>query len=132
MVGERPVPFRLAMSSPGVLDNLALVEAARRPPGPGELEIEVLAVGLNLREVLKALGVYPGEDVGDSGLSFDGDCAGKVVALGAGVTQFQVGDAVVAQGPEVFASFVTLTVFLAAPKPERLSFTAAATLPVGA
>jgi hypothetical protein len=56
--GERP--FRLEIAAPGVLEHLKLRETARRPPGPGEVEIQVRAAGLNFLEVLSALGAYPG------------------------------------------------------------------------
>jgi hypothetical protein len=38
-------PLRLEIRRPGVLDRLALRPCARRPPGPGEIEIEVAAAG---------------------------------------------------------------------------------------
>ena len=44
------------------------------------LQLTVRAVGLNFRDVLNVLGMYPG-DPGPPG----GDCAGVVEAVGAGV-----------------------------------------------
>ena len=69
--------------------------ATRRAPGPGEVEVRVRATGLNFRDVLNAMGLYPGTEVGpvtaetyarpgDPG-PIGGDCAGVVVALGEGV-----------------------------------------------
>ena len=52
----------------------------RRLPGPGEVEIAVDATGLNFKDVLNVLGMYPG-DPGPLG----GECAGRVLAVGAGV-----------------------------------------------
>ena len=52
----------------------------RRAPGPGEVEIRVQATGLNFRDVLNVLGLYPG-DAGPLG----GECAGEVVRVGQGV-----------------------------------------------
>ncbi len=49
------------------------------------------ATGLNFKDVLNALGMYPGNP-GPLG----GECAGRVVAVGAGVTHVRVGDEVVA------------------------------------
>jgi hypothetical protein len=43
------------------------------------VQVSVMAVGLNFRDVLNILGMYPG-DPGDPG----GDCAGVVAAVGAG------------------------------------------------
>ena len=51
---------RLLASRPGSLDSLTPTWWQRTPPGPGEVEIEVAAAGLNFSDVLKALGIYPG------------------------------------------------------------------------
>src|SRR5262249_23673364 len=58
------------------------------------------------------------------------ECSGRVTALGEGVSDFQVGDAVVAQAPGSLASHVTVDARLAAHKPARLTFDEAATVPV--
>jgi len=47
-------PYRLAARRPGTLDGLVLQRLRRRPPGPGEVEIEVAAAGLNFSDVMKA------------------------------------------------------------------------------
>ncbi|AGY58069.1 zinc-binding dehydrogenase [Gloeobacter kilaueensis] len=128
-------PFRLEMPEPGVLDDLVFRPAPHQPPGPGEVEIAVAAVGLNFREVLKALGLYPegagflSYRDGNGKLTFDGDAAGRIVAVGEGVTDLAVGDAVVAFAPGGFASRVTLPRFLVAPKPAHLNFAEAVTIP---
>ena len=44
-----------------------------------QVQVSVMAVGLNFRDVLNILGMYPG-DPGEPG----GDCAGIVAAVGAG------------------------------------------------
>ena len=77
---DRP-PYRLVPGTPGSLDGLRLEPCARRAPGPGEVEIAVEATGLNFKDVLNVLGMYPG-DPGPLG----GECAGAVIAVGAGVT----------------------------------------------
>ena len=50
------VPYRLQTDKPGILGNLALHEAGRDAPGPGQIEVRVCAGGLNFRDVMKALG----------------------------------------------------------------------------
>lgn len=45
------------------------------------LQVSVRAVGLNFRDVLNILGMYPGEP-GEPG----GDCAGVVAAVGPGAS----------------------------------------------
>ena len=44
-----------------VTDNLAVTPRERRAPEPGEVEIAVQAAALNFRDVLNALGMYPGD-----------------------------------------------------------------------
>lgn len=75
------------------LNQLALREVPRRAPGAGEIAVEVEAVSLNYRDA----------EVADYGmgnaLSFPftpaSDMAGRVVAVGEGVTRFAVGDRVI-------------------------------------
>jgi NADPH:quinone reductase-like Zn-dependent oxidoreductase/acyl carrier protein len=121
------VPFRLQTDRPGILNNLALHETHRRAPGPDEIELRVHAGGLNFRDVMKALGTYPGNPV--DRLWFGDDVAGTVERVGVNVRHLQPGDAVVAMVPYGFQSFVTAPARLAFPKPPGFSWEQAATLP---
>ncbi len=130
MVAEQlPVPeeqpYHLSISTRGILENLVLEPTTRRAPGPGEVEIRVQATGVNFRDVLNALGLYPG-DAGPLGL----ECAGEVVAIGEGVEGFELGDAVVGLATGCFSSFATTSADFVVSKPESLSFEEAATIPV--
>nr|AXN93621.1 PuwB [Symplocastrum muelleri NIVA-CYA 644] len=118
-------PYRLEISDRGTLENLTLQPTARRQPGAGEVEIQVEATGLNFRDVLNALGLYPG-DPGPLG----GECAGRVAAIGEGVEGFKVGDAVVAVAAGSFSQYATVNAQMVALKPELLSFEEAATIPI--
>ena len=118
-------PYRLGISRRGTLDNLELALITPRPPKADEVEIRVLASGLNFRDVLNALDLYPGEP-GPLG----GECAGEVVAVRAGVTEFQTGDPVIALAPGSLGQYVTTPAALAIRKPEILGFDEAATIPV--
>jgi acyl transferase domain-containing protein/aryl carrier-like protein len=109
----------------GTLENLQLRPVERRAPGSGEVEIRVHATGLNFRDVLNALGMYPG-DPGPLG----NECAGVVTAVGAGVTDLQIGDEVVAMVDRSFATWVVAPAALTVRKPVSLTFAAAATVPV--
>ena len=120
--------FRLEATRPGVLDDLAFVEVDRQPPGPGQVEIEVAAAGLNFLDVLQAMGVYPGQTPGAATLG--GECSGTVVATGAAVTRVQVGDRVLAAQPPAFARFVTAADTSVARIPDNLAFEDAAALPL--
>lgn len=117
-------PFEMYTEEPGVLDGLRYRPAVRRPPGPGEVEIEVLAAGLNFRDVLNALGQYPGGPV-----PFGGECAGVVTAVGGGVEGLSVGDGVMALVPGSFRSHVVAPAECVVRKPAGLSYVEAASVP---
>jgi NADPH:quinone reductase-like Zn-dependent oxidoreductase/SAM-dependent methyltransferase len=118
-------PVRLEIPVRGVLDNLTLAPATRRPPEPGEVEIRVRAAGLNFRDVLNALGMYPG-NAGPLGT----ECAGEIISLGPGVKRFNVGDRVVAIVPGAFTTFVNARAELAVPISAKLTFEEAAGIPL--
>ena len=118
-------PRRLEIDERGVLGNLKWREVPRIPPGPGQVEIRVLATGLNFRDVLNALGMYPG-DPGPLG----NECAGIVAAVGAGVQDLVPGDEVVSMIDRSFATYVLAPAMLTVKKPPNLSFAEAATIPV--
>jgi myxalamid-type polyketide synthase MxaB len=104
---------QLQIASRGVLENLQLQPVRRRPPAPGEVEIRVRAAGLNFRDVLNALGTYPG-DAGALGL----ECAGVITAVGPNVTGLQVGHAVLGVACGSFATFVNTPALLVRSKPD--------------
>nr|QDA77058.1 polyketide synthase [Jahnella sp. MSr9139] len=120
--------YRLEIAAPGVLERLALREAERRPPGPGEVEIEVEAAGLNFIDVMKVMGIYPGLPPGP--VAPGGECAGRVTALGEGVRGLVVGQEVFAVAPAAFATHVVTSARFVAPKPARMTFAQAAAVPL--
>ena len=128
-------PYRLQLSAYGTLDNLTLVSDTRRSPEAEEIEIAVTASGVNFRDVLNALGVLTEylQKMGfqdSTQVPFGGECAGVVVAVGKDVTNFQVGDQVIAaQAVGSLASHVTVNAKFAIAKPEHLNYTEAATIP---
>jgi NADPH-dependent curcumin reductase CurA len=117
--------FRLSTKSRGMLDNLVFESPERAVPGPGEVEIRVHASGLNFRDVLNALGMYPG-DPGPMG----GECAGRVSALGPGVTDLQVGDDVVCVAGGSFSRHVITPRQAAVRLPNSLSYEQGASIPM--
>lgn len=121
-------PFQLESLEAGVLDQLVLRETTRRPPGVGEVEIQVEAAGLNFVDVMKAMGIHPGGQSGPPALGLE--CSGRIVAVGEGVEKFSVGQEVVAFATGSFGSHVTTVSEFVAPKPTRLSFAEAASMPV--
>jgi len=116
--------FRLVDSDNGILTEMRLVPEEQSRPGPGEVEIRVRCAGLNFRDVLSALHMLP------EPLPMGSECAGTVVALGDGVTQFRVGDEVVALAGGCFASHVTVPQELVFRRPEFLGMDEAAGVPI--
>ncbi len=90
--------------------------------------MRVRAVGLNLRDVLKALGVLPAGAA--QPVVFGGDIAGTVSAVGPDVVAWQPGDDVIGNGADTFASVVTLPAATLVAKPPSISFAEAATIPI--
>ncbi|MEU5635078.1 SDR family NAD(P)-dependent oxidoreductase [Streptomyces rishiriensis] len=86
--------WRLDTTGPGTLDNLALVpNAASGPPAPGQVRVAVRAAGMNFRDVMIALDMYPGQ------AAIGGEGAGIVLETGAGVTGLSPGDRVMGLFP---------------------------------
>ena len=108
-----------------LLESLAPVVVARRPPDPDAVEIAVAAAGLNFRDVLGALGMValPINALG-------GECAGVVTAVGAGVKGVAIGDRVVAFVLGALRTHVHADADLVAPMPEWMTFEHASALPV--
>ncbi|MDX3234009.1 SDR family NAD(P)-dependent oxidoreductase, partial [Streptomyces sp. ME19-01-6] len=110
----------------GTLDGLSLIAnpAMTEPLLPDQVRIAVRAAGVNFRDVLIALGTYPGD------AHPGGEGAGVVLEVGPGVDTLAPGDRVLgmfggAFGPLAVADHRTL-----APIPESWSFVEAAATPV--
>ena len=81
----------MRIRQPASLDNLLPDEAEAPEPGPGEIKVRVRGGSLNFRDGLVVNGFFPVKD----GLVPLSDGAGEVIAVGAGVREFQPGDCVV-------------------------------------
>ena len=124
--------LKLASRSGTNRGGLTWKAAPRQEPGPGEVEIEVAATGLNFRDVMWNLGLLPEEALEDgyAGAALGMECAGVVTAVGEGLQKFQVGDRVVGFVSGGFANHVVAPAFAVSPVPSGLTLQAAATLPV--
>ncbi|MEU3199948.1 SDR family NAD(P)-dependent oxidoreductase [Streptomyces sp. NPDC006996] len=117
----------LVSSECGDLAELRFADADRRPPGPGEVELRVLAAGLNFKEVLIATGLLdPPVDDYRYGL----ECAGVVSAVGEGVTGLRIGEPVMAVGTACLAEYAVVRAELTHRIPSALTFKQAAGIPV--
>lgn len=124
----RDANFRLEIGSPGNFDSLSCHLCPRVPPPPGELEVEVYAGGMNFRDVMIALGVYPTAPGEIPALG--GDFAGKVAAVGEGVEGFNIGDEVMGIGRHCFGAYVNVEAGDTLHKPQHMTFEEAVTIPV--
>lgn len=116
----------LKMSSRGSLSNLRpVVQETRRAPMATEAEIRVRAVGLNFRDVLNVMGLYPG-DPGPPGA----DSAGTVTAVGSEITHIRCGDDVFGESPGCLNTYNTGPGALLTQMPAEWSYDAASTMPV--
>ena len=80
----------VVVSKPGDRSVLEVRDVEVGDPGPGEVQVELEAAGVNVIDVYHRQGVYPGPTpfvLGQEG-------AGRVVAVGDGVTRAAVGDTV--------------------------------------
>ncbi|QFU93058.1 type I polyketide synthase [Amycolatopsis sp. YIM 10] len=121
------VPWRLDSGRKGSLDGLTLAPAPQLlDPVEGRgVRVAVRAAGLNFRDVLNALGMYPG----DAGL-FGSEAAGVVVETGPEVTDLQPGDRVMGM---LFGGMGPLGVVderLLTKLPDEFSFETGASIPL--
>lgn len=122
------LPLRLESGKRGHLDTLHFTPFETAQCGPGQVLIDVRAAGMNFRDVLKGLALYPG-DAPDARM-FGDEVSGVIEAVGPGVTHVAPGDRVF--GLSVFG-IATQTLARAGDVrrlPKNLSFEEAATLPV--
>jgi putative PIG3 family NAD(P)H quinone oxidoreductase len=73
---------------------LRVAEVPDVEPGPGEVAIAVAATAVNRPDLLQRKGFYPPPPGASEVLGLE--CSGEIAAVGEGVTQWQVGDAVCA------------------------------------
>ncbi|MET7509452.1 SDR family NAD(P)-dependent oxidoreductase, partial [Streptomyces albidoflavus] len=118
--------WRLDVTAKGTLDNLALLPCpeVNDPLKDGQLRISVRATGLNFRDVLIALGVYPGD------APLGSEAAGVVTEVGAGVTGLAPGDRVLGLFPGGAGPVAVTDHRLVAPVPRGWTYAQAAVVPV--
>jgi len=116
------------ISKPGGPEVLTLVDRPVPECGAEDILIKIVAAGVNRPDALQRAGAYaPPPDASDlPGL----EAAGEVVAVGMGVSRWQVGDKVCALLPGGgYAEFATTHQDHALPIPDGLSMVQAAALP---
>ena len=118
----------IAITTPGGPEVLQLTEIATPAPAPGEILIHVEAAGVNRPDTIQRMGFYapPPGSPDTPGL----EVAGQVVAIGAGVTLWAVGDRVCALvGGGGYAEYCVAHESHALPVPHGFNAIEAAGLP---
>nr|WLD30099.1 GomB [Streptomyces rubellomurinus] len=117
--------WRLGSTEKGSLENLTILPSdGARALGVGEVRIGVRAAGVNFRDVLIALGMYPGE------APLGSEAAGVVLEVGADVTDLKPGDRVFGLVTDAFGPVAVADRRTVAPMPAGLTFAEAAAIPV--
>ncbi|MEU4240826.1 SDR family NAD(P)-dependent oxidoreductase [Actinoplanes sp. NPDC026619] len=119
--------WRLAVPAPGSFDGLVLTPApdAAAPLGPGQVRVAVRAAGLNFRDALIALGMYP-----TAGAVPGSEGAGVVLEVAGDVTDLAPGDRVLGLLTGGFGPVAVADRALLARIPAGWSFAEAAAVPV--
>lgn len=120
-----PAAQRLEVVRPGTLDGLEIRPLPSKLLLPTDVRVQVAAAGLNFRDVLLALGVYPG-----TGIPLGAECAGTVVEVGLAVANLRVGDAVFGFAHDSMGSEAVVPEAFMARMPPGLTAEQAAALPV--
>ena len=120
------MPWRLEPSGTGSLQDLTLAPSpeAAAPLADGQVRVAVRAGGLNFRDVMIALGMYPGAAVLGS------EIAGVVVEAGPGVPGLVPGDRVMGLATGGFGPLAVVDARSLALVPGGWSFAQAAAVPV--
>jgi acyl transferase domain-containing protein/NADPH:quinone reductase-like Zn-dependent oxidoreductase/acyl carrier protein len=119
--------WRLGVERKGTLEGLRLTPCpeAGAPLGPREVRISMRAAGVNFRDVLTALGMYPGDS---TAIGLEG--AGVVTETGADVTSVAPGDRVMGMFSGAFGPVAVADERMVAHMPKGWSFAEAATVPI--
>ncbi|OJZ67892.1 polyketide synthase [Mycobacterium paraffinicum] len=115
--------WRLDAGGGGTLEDLVVGPCPRAELEAGQVRVAVAAVGVNFRDVLVALGMYPG------GGQLGAEGAGVVVEVGPGVAGLAVGDAVMGL-LGVVGSEAVVDSRMVTPVPRGWSLVTAAGVPV--
>jgi putative PIG3 family NAD(P)H quinone oxidoreductase len=118
----------IEITQPGGPEVLKMTEGPTPRPGPGEVLIKVAAAGVNRADIIQRQGFYPPPPGASPipGL----EVAGRIIAVGDAVEQWQVGEAVCALlSGGGYADYALAVAGECLPIPENLTARQAAALP---
>lgn len=124
-------PTRVVIHRPGGHEQLRMEPFTVRTAGPGEVQIEVHAAGVNFADCIVRMGPY------ESAKHYVGwpitpgfEVAGRVLAIGPGVTTFREGDEVIAVSRfDGYATHLTVPAVQVFARPATLTVAQAAAFP---
>jgi NADPH:quinone reductase len=114
------------IESRGTRTEIEAREVAVPQPGAGQVLVRLRAAGLNRGELIASHGLHKPGAAKPAGV----EGAGEITALGAGVTQFAVGERVMGRCPGAFAEYALMDAREAIPIPARLTWEEAAAVPL--
>lgn len=115
--------LKLGIESYGALDSLYFTDDVPKPLEENEIEIKVMATGMNFKDVVIAMGQLSSPYLGI-------ECSGVVAQTGHKVTSLRVGDRVCAMPEGAYSTFARCPATSAAKIPGQMSFEVAASIPV--
>ena len=118
-------PLLLEIGTPGLLDTLHFTEDVRMAGDlpDDQVQIEIVASGINFRDVMMAMGQIDVEVLG-------GECSGIISAVGKSVENLRIGDRVVTYAMGTFANFARQQAAAVQKLPDDMPFEVGATLPI--
>lgn len=115
--------LKVAVGTYGALDSLYFKDDIELPLAEDEIEIKVIATGMNFKDVVIAMGQVSSPYLGV-------ECSGIVSKVGSRVTSPSVGDRVCAMSLGAYSTFARCPATSAAVIPDSMSFETAASIPV--
>ena len=122
---------KVVIHSAGAHDRLTLETAPALRPGPGEVRVDVRAIGINYADVIVRMGLYASaKELVGWPITPGFEVSGVVASVGEGVTDLEVGARVFAVTLfDGYASQVVVPRHQVFPIPEGLSYGQAAAIP---
>jgi NADPH:quinone reductase-like Zn-dependent oxidoreductase/SAM-dependent methyltransferase/NAD(P)-dependent dehydrogenase (short-subunit alcohol dehydrogenase family)/aryl carrier-like protein len=129
-IAQKRTAKTLRIGEFGMIDSLYWIEEALPESlAPNEVEFEPKFIGLNLRDVLIAMGIIKSGGTVPFGVGFE--CSAIITAIGTGVKDLAIGDHIIAVAPDgLIATKKTLAENLIFRAPKQLSLQEAAAVPL--
>ena len=121
-------PYRLCLDNPGQISGLNMRTFELAEPGPGDVEVEVVAAALNFRDLMVTLDLLPMQSYESSllGREVGMEASGIVRRVGSDVRHYRVGDEVVFMKGGCIANRIVVNEDVVFAKPAPLSLVEAA------